>query len=99
MRMLKIAITTLALGVAAPAVASEPMRFEYEGETYSYTVSNDGDARIIAGKALSSGQSFRLKVRNGRVTGMSRGVPVAFRLSDVRPVVKSQPVSQQVSMR
>ena len=71
------AAAAAALTLASPALASE-RSFTRDGVTYSYTTVDQGDARVLEGRA-SQGSKFRLVVRNGWVQGNVGGKPVSYR--------------------
>lgn len=94
MRMLSIAIIA-AVGVSAPALAekSAEKSFEHEGTTYVYHTEAKSGGKVIRGRAYPGGESFRLVVANGMVRGFSSGSPVAFKLAEVKPVVRDAAVA------
>ena len=65
------------LAFTSPALANE-RSFTHEGVTYAYTVTPKGDARVLEGKS-STGDKFRLVVKNGWVTGYAANTRVSFR--------------------
>ncbi|MBO9624606.1 MAG: hypothetical protein J7500_18010 [Sphingomonas sp.] len=65
------------LAFATPALAHE-RSFTHEGVTYAYTATSKGDARILEGKT-STGDKFRLVVKDGWVTGYAADTRVSFR--------------------
>ena len=69
------AALTSTIGMAAPA----EQRFVHEGSTYVYTSTQDNGHQVIDGRRYPSGQKFHLIVRGDRVSGVSGGVPVAFK--------------------
>jgi hypothetical protein len=92
--MLKtLALTLAAATIATPALAET---FEHAGATYEYTVQQQGNARIISGKDVKTGQLFELTVRNRWVEGTVDGRPVSFSTRDlvrVRPTTTSTEVA------
>ena len=87
MRMLsKIAISSLSLVTAfsASAAMAETEQFDHEGFHYSYTVTEKGETKVISGVRGPGNVPFHLTVRNGRVKGVSGGVPVSFNIEDAR---------------
>lgn len=75
----------LSLAVISPANAkSESTTFEHEGVSYTYKVTTFGDKRVISGYA-TPGAPFRLLVAGNTVSGTSNGLPVSFKLSEVKP--------------
>jgi hypothetical protein len=71
------AATAAFLTIAAPAIAHD-RSFTRDGVTYNYTVIDQGDARVLAGRA-STGETFRLVVRDGWVNGYAASTRVSFR--------------------
>ena len=67
----------LAAFVARPTLAAEPVTMVHEGVTYHYTIENEGNTQILTG-AVDRGETFRLVVANGRVSGMVGNRPVSF---------------------
>lgn len=74
------AALTSTIGMAAEA----RQRFTHDGLTYVYTAKQAGDRQIIDGRRFPSGAAFHLVVRDGRVSGVSGGVPVTFKLAEAR---------------
>ena len=83
--------TAAFLTLATPALAHE-RSFTRDGVTYNYTVSDEGNARVLAGKA-STGESFRLVLRNGWVSGYAASARVSFRAP--RPTTSTVEVAQR----
>lgn len=77
--------TILFLAAAAAALTStigmarDQQRFVHQGNTYVYTSKQVADRQVIDGRRYPSGSAFHLVVRGDRVTGVSGGVPVAFK--------------------
>lgn len=90
MRMLSKFIVTGALGaivaVAAPAQAEEAgkQRFTHEGYTYVYEVKDTKSGKVISGRRFPDAVAFNLAVKNGKVSGVSGGQSVAFKVEDAR---------------
>lgn len=89
MRMLsKLVLSTLlALGAAnAPLHAEEggKQKFTHEGYTYIYDVKDTKTGKVISGRRYPDAVAFNLSVKNGRVSGISGGQPVAFKVEDAR---------------
>lgn len=83
MRML-LAFTAATLA-ATPAIAAEPAegRFTHDGYTYVYkSVEKDG-RKVITGRRFPGSTPFRLVVSGDRVSGVTNGVRVAFKLNEV----------------
>lgn len=86
-----VAALTSTIGMAAEA----KQRFTHNGLTYVYTTKQHGDRQIIDGRRFPSGAAFHLVVRQGRVSGISGGVPVAFALADARGATGSVEVASR----
>ena len=74
-----LAFAILGTIVAAPAAAES---FSRDGYTYSYTTKAEGDAMVISGKVVETGQNFRLKVKDSRVFGRMGSRSVSFKTTD-----------------
>jgi hypothetical protein len=70
------ALAILSSVAAAPAMAES---FTRDGVTYDYAVKTVGKATLISGTIVNSGQAFRLRLRDGRVTGQVGVWPVRFK--------------------
>jgi len=70
------ALAMLTSIAATPAMADS---FTRDGVTYDYNVKTVGEATLISGTIVNNGQSFRLRVRDGRVTGQVGVWPVSFK--------------------
>lgn len=89
MRKISIFAAVAATFTASVALAApQEHRFTHEGQTYVYTADEDHGAKVISGHRVEDGKSFRLVVRNGRVTGRSGEAPVAFRVADAAGAAK-----------
>lgn len=89
MRMLsKFFIPALvAMGAAtAPVHAEEAakQKFTHEGYTYVYDVKDTKTGKVISGRRYPDAVAFNLSVKNGRVSGVSGGQAVAFKVEDAR---------------
>lgn len=89
MRMLsKFVISALfALGAAnAPVHAEEAgkQKFTHEGYTYVYDVKDTKTGKVISGRRYPDAVAFNLSVKNGRVSGVSGGQSVDFKVKDAR---------------
>lgn len=71
-----LTLAILSSVATAPAMAEN---FTRDGITYDYTVRTVGEATLISGTIVNSGQSFRLRLRDGRVTGQVGTWPVSFK--------------------
>lgn len=70
------ALAILSSVAAAPAMAES---FTRDGVTYDYNVKTVGQSTLISGTIVNSGQAFRLRLRDGRVTGQVGVWPVSFK--------------------
>ena len=90
MRMLSQVFVTSALGaivaLAAPAHAEEAkQRFTHEGYTYVYQVNDTAKGgRRISGKRYPGAVAFSLAVKDGKVSGVSGGQSVAFKVEEAQ---------------
>lgn len=90
MRMLSKFIVAGALSaivaVAAPAQAQEEgkQRFTHEGYTYVYEVKETKSGKQISGRRFPDAVAFNLSVKNGKVSGVSGGQQVAFKVEEAR---------------
>ena len=93
--MKKIILPILALFAAVPATAhaedAATQRFEHKGSSYSYTVTQVGDVRVISGVEERTGKPFTLRVGQHRVRGTVGSQQVSFPLRDVEPLAKPAP--------
>jgi len=90
--MKNIILPVLAMFAAAPTIAhaekSATQRFEHKGSSYSYTVTQVGDVRVISGVEERTGKPFTLRVGQHRVRGTVGSQQVSFPLRDVEPLAK-----------
>lgn len=90
--MKKFILPALGLLALAPSIAlakdAPTNRFEHEGSTYSYTVTQVGDTRVISGVEERTGKPFTLRVGQHRVRGTVGSQQVSFALRDVEPLAK-----------
>jgi hypothetical protein len=88
--MKKYILPALGLLALAPSVAlakdAPTNRFEHEGSTYSYSVTQVGDTRVISGVEERTGKPFMLRVGQHRVRGTVGSQQVSFALRDVEPL-------------
>jgi len=90
MRMLSKFVVASALSaiiaVAAPAQAEEAgkQRFTHEGYTYVYEVKDTKAGKVISGRRFPDSVAFNLSVKNGKVSGVSGGQNVAFKVDEAR---------------
>jgi hypothetical protein len=78
------ALTIFAFATPAFADKTAPVTFSRNGETYEYTVAEKPGVKIIEGTVLTTGETFVLRVANGRVTGDVAGRDVSFPLTAIR---------------
>lgn len=85
MRMLPVLsfAATIAMSIAAPALADtgETKSFEHEGFRYVYKVVEEGSSQRITGHRYPGSVPFSLTVRDGMVSGTSNGTSVRFSVS------------------
>lgn len=88
--MKKFILPALGLLALAPTIAfakdEATKRFEHDGATYSYTVTQVGDTRVISGVEERTGKPFTLRVGQHRVRGTVGSQQVSFALRDVAPL-------------
>jgi hypothetical protein len=90
MRMLSKFVAASALSafvaIAAPAQAEEAgkQRFTHEGYTYVYEVKDTKTGKLISGRRFPDAVAFNLSVKNGKVSGVSGGQNVAFKVDEAR---------------
>lgn len=90
MRMLSKFVVASALSaiiaVAAPAQAEEAgkQRFTHEGYTYVYEVKDTKTGKVISGRRFPDAVAFNLSIKNGKVSGVSGGQNVAFKVDEAR---------------
>nr|WP_062116998.1 hypothetical protein [Sphingobium sp. MI1205] len=74
-----------AIAAVAPAQAEEAkQRFTHEGYTYVYDVKDTKTGKVISGRRYPDAVAFNLTVRNGKVSGVSGGQSVAFKVEEAR---------------
>lgn len=98
--MKKIFLPALTLAALAPSVVvaeAAPQRFTHEGKSYSYTVEDRGDYRLIRGVEENSRKSFVLRVGESRVRGTMGSNNVNFPLKDVQPMVADAKAKDNVA--
>ncbi|RJF90539.1 hypothetical protein D3876_09930 [Sphingomonas cavernae] len=83
--MLLTISATAAVLTGVPAIAGEPAttRFEHDGYSYVYKTRESAGRKIITGHRFPGNSPFRLVVNGDRVSGISDGRPVSFKLSEV----------------
>lgn len=86
MRMLLTISATAAVLAGTPAIAADSAetRFEHDGYTYVYKAEESAGRKIITGRRFPGNADFRLVVNGDRVRGVTNGMPVSFKLSDVK---------------
>lgn len=77
-----LAAVTAALTSTIGMASEGKQRFVHQGLTYVYTSKQAGDRQVIDGRRFPSGAAFHLVVRGDRVSGVSGGVPVDFKLAE-----------------
>ena len=84
--MMKTLFAAVALA-AVPTLAHADESFSYKGSTYTYSVEEKGDLRILRGTADKGRVPFVLKISKSGVSGSYDGQPVEFSLNDVKPLI------------
>ena len=82
-----LAAATAVAAISSPAFAKDagPERsFTRDGQTYVYTVVSNGKRVVISGRHYPSGSDFELIVRGDRITGVSGGQPVSFKVPNAQ---------------
>ncbi|EXS70163.1 hypothetical protein [Sphingobium sp. Ant17] len=74
------------VAIATPAQAEEAgkQRFTHEGYTYVYEVKDTKTGKVISGRRFPDAVAFNLSVKNGKVSGVSGGQNVAFKVDEAR---------------
>ncbi len=72
------AAAAASLTLAVPAALAGERSFTQDGVTYTYTVTQQGAAQVIKGRA-DKGGDFRLTVKDGWVDGYVDRARVSFR--------------------
>jgi hypothetical protein len=79
------AVALLSIFAAPAAIAKDaPTTFTHQGVTYKYTVTEVGETKKIITGYASPGAPFSLVVSKGKVTGTANGMPISFKVSDVK---------------
>ena len=75
-----------AIAATAPAHAEDAgkQRFTHEGYTYVYDVKDTKTGQVISGRRYPDAVAFNLAVKNGRVSGVSGGQSVEFKVNEAR---------------
>jgi len=89
MRMLSKSAVAAVLGVLATSTVAHAedapkQRFTHEGYTYIYEVKDTKTGQVINGRRFPDAVAFNLSVRNGRVSGVTGGQSVAFKVADAK---------------
>ncbi|WP_340264861.1 hypothetical protein [Sphingobium mellinum] len=74
------------VALAAPAQAEEAkQRFTHEGYTYVYQVKETAEGvQRISGRRYPGAVAFNLAVKNGKVSGVSGGQAVGFKVEEAQ---------------
>lgn len=91
MRMLSIIAASAVISLSAPALAetADTTSFKHDGYTYVYKVEQKEGAQVISGRRYPDGAKFSLRVRDGKVAGLSNGVSVRFGVADAKGAATS----------
>lgn len=85
--------TRAALGLAlfSTSVSAENAKthnFVYDGQSYTYSIEQTSNARLLRGTHDRTGKPFVLRVTDTKVTGTVGGQYVSFKRSDVKPIAR-----------
>jgi hypothetical protein len=83
----------------ANAEAAAPVSFIYGGQTYTYTVEQDGSKQVLRGVVGKSKEPFVLNVGKHWVDGTVDGRPVSFSLKSVKRIKGIVTVEENLAMR
>ncbi|WCT72820.1 hypothetical protein PQ455_14415 [Sphingomonas naphthae] len=83
MTKFKLLLATVAVAVAAPALA-EPFQFERDGLHFEGEKIVKGDSYVLTGRSIEDNKPFYLRVANGRVRGTMGASSVSFALEEAR---------------
>lgn len=78
------AVSAIAATAAQAEDAAPKQRFTHEGYTYVYQVKDTKTGKVISGRRFPDAVAFNLAVKNGKVSGVSGGQQVAFKVEDAR---------------
>jgi hypothetical protein len=78
------AISAIAATAAQAEDAAPKQRFTHEGYTYVYQVKDTKAGKTISGRRFPDAVAFNLSVRDGKVSGVSGGQSVAFKVDEAR---------------
>lgn len=80
------------VSIAAPAPSTS---FVHDGQTYTYSVEQKGNSRIIRGVVEKSGKEFVLYVSDKKVIGTVDGRQVSFFRSEVKTLASEIQVASR----
>ncbi len=80
------------VAISAPAPTTT---FVHDGQTYTYSVEQKANSRVIRGTVGKSGEPFILYVSEKTVTGTVNGRPVSFARSEVKKLAKDVQVASR----
>jgi len=80
---------TLALLSSIAATPAMAETFTRDGQSYEYDVRTIGNAQLIVGKNISTGEAFRLRVKGGAVSGNYAGSAIRFKTAAPMAAVSS----------
>jgi hypothetical protein len=80
------AIALVAIPAAAHAEQSEPVSFTHDGVSYTYTVEQTGERKVLRGHAGTNREPFVLNVGKSWVNGTANGSDVSFSLKSVKRI-------------
>ncbi len=84
-KLIVAGVVSATVATAAYAEDAAPkQRFSHEGYTYVYQVKDTKAGKVISGRRFPDAVAFNLAVKNGKVSGVSGGQQVAFKVEDAR---------------
>jgi hypothetical protein len=90
-----VSLATAGISSAAISVPNETQAFVHDGVTYTYTVEQKANSRVLRGIAGKSGEPFVLYVSDRKITGTVNGHYVSFKPSEVKPLVPNTQVASR----
>lgn len=88
-------LATVGISSAAISAPAETQTFVHDGVTYTYSVEQKANSRVLRGTAGKSGEPFVLYVTDRKISGTVNGRYVSFTPSDVKPLVKNTQVASR----
>lgn len=89
------AVATASFSSVAMSAPAETQTFVHDGVTYTYSVEQKANSRVLRGTSGKSGEPFVLYVTDRKITGTVNGRYVSFLPSEVKPLVKNMQVASR----